>query len=90
MTTIPQQMSVMEISMPGGPQVLKTARSTLRSRPDRFKTEVAKQLKEQVWPKIETGTIKPKVDKNFALAQAADAHRLMESAQHFGKIILRP
>ncbi len=64
--------------------------STLRSRPDRFKTEVAKQLQEQVWPKIEAGTIRPKVDKTFALAQAADAHRLMESAQHFGKIILKP
>ena len=64
--------------------------STLRSRPDRFKTEVARQLKEQVWPKIEAGAIKPKVDRTFALAQAADAHRLMESAQHFGKIILKP
>jgi NADPH2:quinone reductase len=64
--------------------------STLRSRPDRFKTEVARQLKEQVWPRIEAGTIKPKVDKTFALAQAAAAHRLMESAQHFGKIILKP
>jgi NADPH2:quinone reductase len=62
--------------------------STLRSRPDSFKSEIARQLKEYVWPKIEAGEIKPKVYKIFPLEQAADAHRLMESATHFGKIIL--
>ncbi len=62
--------------------------STLRSRPDAFKTEIAGQLKEQVWPKIEAGEVKPYVYKTFPLEQAADAHRLMESATHVGKIIL--
>lgn len=62
--------------------------STLRSRPDSFKSEIAKQLKEKVWPKIEAGKVKPSVYKTFPLEQAADAHRLMESAQHFGKIII--
>ena len=62
--------------------------STLRSRPDAFKTEIAGQLKEQVWPKIEAGEVKPCVYKTFPLEQAADAHRLMESATHVGKIIL--
>jgi NADPH2:quinone reductase len=62
--------------------------STLRSRPDSFKSEIAKQLKERVWPKIEAGKIKPSIYKTFPLEQAAEAHRLMESARHFGKIII--
>jgi NADPH2:quinone reductase len=62
--------------------------STLRSRPDTFKTEIARQLREKVWPLIEAGSIKPLLSKTFPLAQAADAHRLMESATHIGKIIL--
>ncbi len=62
--------------------------STLRSRPDTYKTEIARQLQTQVWPLIEAGTIKPLLSKTFPLAQAADAHRLMESATHTGKIIL--
>lgn len=62
--------------------------STLRSRPDTFKTEIARQLQEKVWPLIDTGTIKPLLYKTFPLAQAAEAHRLMESATHIGKIML--
>lgn len=62
--------------------------STLRSRSDAFKAEIARQLKDKVWPKIEAGEIKPHIDRTFPLKQAADAHRLMESAGHVGKIIL--
>jgi putative PIG3 family NAD(P)H quinone oxidoreductase len=62
--------------------------STLRSRPDAFKTEIARQLQEQVWPLLEAGQIKPLLYKTLPLAQAADAHRLMESATHTGKIML--
>jgi NADPH:quinone reductase len=62
--------------------------STLRSRPEAFKTEIARQMRQQVWPLIEAGTIKPLLSKTFPLAQAANAHRLMESATHIGKIIL--
>jgi putative PIG3 family NAD(P)H quinone oxidoreductase len=62
--------------------------STLRSRPDAFKTEIARQLKEKVWPKIAAGQVKPSVYKIFPLDQAQAAHRLMESATHVGKIIL--
>ena len=61
--------------------------STLRSRPDAFKTEIIRQLREKVWPLFEAGTIKPLIYKTFPLAQAADAHRLMESAAHVGKIM---
>jgi NADPH2:quinone reductase len=62
--------------------------STLRSRPPEFKTEVAKQLTEQVWPLIEAGRIKTVISQTFPLSQVVEAHRLMESAGHTGKIML--
>jgi len=62
--------------------------STLRSRPAAFKTEVARQLREKVWPLIEGGTIKPVVRQTLPLTDAAEAHRLMETAGHMGKIVL--
>ena len=62
--------------------------STLRSRPAGFKTEVARQLREKVWPLIEAGAIKPVVRQTMPLAEAAEAHRLMETAGHMGKIVL--
>jgi putative PIG3 family NAD(P)H quinone oxidoreductase len=64
--------------------------STLRVRPDSFKSEIARQLRKRVWPKFEAKKIKPNVYKTFPLKQAVEAHRLMESATHFGKIILIP
>jgi len=62
--------------------------STLRTRPTAFKTRVARELETQVWPLIESGKIKVVTGRTFALAQAADAHALMESAGHTGKILL--
>jgi len=62
--------------------------STLRPRPVEFKGYIANNLREKIWPLIEAGKIKPEVFKTFPLAQAADAHRLMESSQHIGKIVL--
>ena len=62
--------------------------STLRARPDEHKSAIAKSLREKVWPLIEAGKIKPVVHKVFALAEVAEAHRLMESSQHIGKIML--
>jgi len=41
-----------------------------------------------VWPMLDHGTVRPLVHKTFPLAQAADAHRLMEARQHVGKIVL--
>lgn len=63
--------------------------STLRSRPDAFKSEVARQLEAQVWPLFESGKLKPVVNEVLPLAQAAQAHRLMERAGHRGKIVLK-
>ncbi len=62
--------------------------STLRPRPVEFKGYVAKNLREKIWPLIEAGKIKPEIYKTFPLEQAAEAHRLMESSQHIGKIVL--
>jgi NADPH:quinone reductase len=62
--------------------------STLRPRPVAFKAAIAQQLRKNVWPLIERGAIKPVIFKIFPAAQAAQAHTLMESNQHIGKIVL--
>jgi len=62
--------------------------STLRPRPVEFKGAIARSLREKIWPLIEAGKIKPQVFKTFPLEQAAEAHRLMETSQHIGKIVL--
>ncbi|TPQ26427.1 NAD(P)H-quinone oxidoreductase [Methylomonas koyamae] len=67
---------------------LTLAGSTLRSRSDEFKANITGQLRDKVWPLLESGQIKPVIDSVFALAEADRAHRLMESSQHIGKIIL--
>jgi NADPH:quinone reductase len=62
--------------------------STLRPRPVEFKGTIARSLREKIWPLIEAGRIKPEIYKTFPLEQAAEAHRLMETSQHIGKIVL--
>ena len=65
--------------------------STLRPRPVAFKAAIARNLRERVWPLIESGRIKPVIHATFDAASAdgaANAHRLMESNQHIGKIVL--
>src|SRR5690606_21101088 len=63
--------------------------STLRPRPVAFKAAIAQQLRERVWPLLESGKIKPVIYQVFALEEAAQAHGLMESSQHIGKIVLK-
>lgn len=62
--------------------------STLRPRPLREKTEVAAALREKVWPLLEAGRVKPVIYATFPLEDARQAHELMESASHVGKILL--
>ena len=62
--------------------------STLRPRTVEQKSAIAQDLREHVWPLLESGVIKPVLFKTFPMAQAADAHTLMESSQHIGKIML--
>lgn len=62
--------------------------STLRPRTPAEKGAIARELHERVWPLFERGVVAPIVHATFPLADAAAAHRLMESSTHIGKIIL--
>ena len=62
--------------------------STLRSRHADEKAAIADALHKHVWPLLDSGAVKPIVFKTLPLRDAADAHRLMESSAHIGKIIL--
>jgi putative PIG3 family NAD(P)H quinone oxidoreductase len=62
--------------------------STLRPQSIAAKAAIARALEERVWPLNEAGTVRPVIDRTFPLAEAADAHRLMESSRHVGKIVL--
>jgi NADPH2:quinone reductase len=63
--------------------------SALRPRPVAFKAAIARALREQVWPLIESGEVRPVVHAEFPATEAAQAHALMESGKHVGKIVLR-
>jgi putative PIG3 family NAD(P)H quinone oxidoreductase len=63
--------------------------STLRPRSVEEKGAIARQLAEHVWPLLERGLVKPVIHAVFPLEDAAEAHRLMESSEHVGKIVLR-
>jgi NADPH2:quinone reductase len=62
--------------------------STLRPRPVAFKSAIAARLRSVVWPLIAAGRVRPTVHRVFPLAEAAEAHRLMESSTHIGKLVL--
>ncbi|WP_028997522.1 NAD(P)H-quinone oxidoreductase [Azohydromonas australica] len=67
---------------------LQITGSTLRARSVAYKAQLAAALRARVWPLIEAGQVKPVIHKVFEAAQAADAHALMESSTHVGKIVL--
>jgi NADPH:quinone reductase len=62
--------------------------STMRPRTTAQKAAIAEELRDQVWPKLNAGQCAPVIHATYPLAQAAEAHRLMESSQHIGKIML--
>jgi NADPH:quinone reductase len=62
--------------------------SRLRPRTVAEKAEIARSLEAKVWPLFEAGNCKPVIFRTFPLADAAGAHRLMETSQHVGKIVL--
>ena len=62
--------------------------STLRARDPAFKAAIAQNLEKTIWPLLASGKIKPVINKVFPAEKAADAHRLMESSEHIGKIVL--
>ena len=63
--------------------------STLRPRTPAEKGAIAAQLRQQVWPLLESRVVRPVIHQVFPLAQAADAHRLMEAGTHIGKLVLQ-
>jgi NADPH:quinone reductase-like Zn-dependent oxidoreductase len=63
--------------------------STLRARSAAFKSALAAELRDKVWPRLEAGEARPVIDSVFPLERAADAHRRMENGDHIGKIVLR-
>jgi putative PIG3 family NAD(P)H quinone oxidoreductase len=62
--------------------------STLRPRSVAYKTALAAELRAKAWPLIEAGRVKPVIHQVFPAAQAAQAHALMETSTHVGKIVL--
>nr|WSX78051.1 NAD(P)H-quinone oxidoreductase [Streptomyces sp. NBC_00899] len=62
--------------------------TSLRARPVEEKTAIIAAVLEHVWPLVEAGTVHPVVDRALPLGSAAEAHRLMESSEHIGKILL--
>ncbi|MCZ4280839.1 NAD(P)H-quinone oxidoreductase [Kiloniella laminariae] len=88
------------IAFLGGPQTtvnfmpvmlkrLTITGSTLRARSGDFKYDVAEKLRKHVWPLLETGKVAPVLYQTLPLDLAAEAHKLMESSQHVGKIMLK-
>ncbi len=69
-------------------QRLTITGSTLRSRTVKEKGAIAREVEREVWPLLEAGKIRPVIYATFPLTQAAEAHRLMESGSHIGKIVL--
>jgi putative PIG3 family NAD(P)H quinone oxidoreductase len=87
------------IAVQGGPKAdinllpimlkrLTVSGSTLRPRSLEEKTALAAALRQHVWPRLESGQIRPIIHAVFPLTDAAEAHRLMESSRHIGKIVL--
>ncbi|MEH1101859.1 NAD(P)H-quinone oxidoreductase [Micromonospora sp. CPCC 205561] len=64
------------------------AATALRSRPLGQKAEIVRGVRDQVWPLVESGAVRPVVDRRLPLTEAARAHRLVESSDHLGKVLL--
>ncbi|MEV4491349.1 NAD(P)H-quinone oxidoreductase [Micromonospora coxensis] len=64
------------------------AATALRSRPLDDKAEIVRGVREEVWPLVESGAVRPVVDRRLPMTDAAQAHRLVESSDHLGKVLL--
>jgi NADPH:quinone reductase-like Zn-dependent oxidoreductase len=62
--------------------------STLRPQTDLAKARIAEDVRARVWPMVAQGAVRPVIDSTYPLADAAEAHRRMESSGHIGKIVL--
>lgn len=82
-------MLCMHVSSNNGTSSVRAA-AGLRSRSIEDKARIVAEVEKHVWPAIGAGKVKPVIYKSFPLPEAADAHRLMESGAHIGKILLVP
>jgi putative PIG3 family NAD(P)H quinone oxidoreductase len=62
--------------------------TTLRARPLAEKAEIVRRVREQIWPLVESGAVRPVIDRRLPMAQAAQAHRVVEANEHIGKVLL--
>jgi NADPH:quinone reductase-like Zn-dependent oxidoreductase len=62
--------------------------TTLRARPTAEKAAIVRGVREEVWPLVESGAIRAVIDRRVPMSQAAEAHRLVESSDHLGKVLL--
>ncbi|BCJ65615.1 NAD(P)H-quinone oxidoreductase [Polymorphospora rubra] len=62
--------------------------TALRSRPDDEKAEIVRGVREQVWPLVESGAIRPVIDQRVPMPDAARAHRIVAGSDHLGKVLL--
>ena len=63
--------------------------TSLRPRPLEEKATVMAAVREHVWPLVEAGTVRPVVDRTLPIADAAEAHRVVEASTHVGKVLLK-
>jgi putative PIG3 family NAD(P)H quinone oxidoreductase len=68
---------------------LRLSGSTMKARPPKEKARLAADIQKHVWPLVENGAAKPKVDQTYTLEEVAKAHERMESGEHVGKIVLK-
>jgi putative PIG3 family NAD(P)H quinone oxidoreductase len=62
--------------------------TTLRSRPPGDKARIVQGVRERVWPLVESGRVRPVIDRRLPMDRAADAHRVVEASTHVGKVLL--
>jgi NADPH:quinone reductase-like Zn-dependent oxidoreductase len=63
--------------------------TSLRARPLEEKAEIVAGVRENVWPLVESGAVRPVIDRILPMSDAAEAHRRLEEGGHVGKIVLK-
>jgi putative PIG3 family NAD(P)H quinone oxidoreductase len=63
--------------------------TTLRARPAAQKAAIVQAVRDSVWPLVDTGTLRPVIDRELPMSQAGEAHRIVDASSHIGKIVLR-
>jgi putative PIG3 family NAD(P)H quinone oxidoreductase len=64
--------------------------TTLRARPAAQKAAIVEAVRTSVWPLVDTGALRPVIDRELPMSQAGEAHRIVDASGHIGKIVLRP